>query len=235
MRIKVIVPVSTGLWNDGVEGAYNTVKDPDTEITVVNLTKGPESIEQYYDIAWSELETLKEAEKAEKEGYDAVIIYCFSDPALFAAREKLTIPVVGLREAALHIASMLGRKFSIVGVGSKNSEGKTLDAVRMYGLAPKLASIRTVDFTVLDIANEMEKIKQALLKEAKHAIENDDAEVIVLSCGSLIGLGKWLQEQLGVPVIEPGLIALKITEDLVKLSLSHSKISFRNPHEKRRW
>ena len=235
MRIKVIVPVSIELWNKGVEDAYNKVKDPNTEITVVNLTRGPESIEQYYDIAWSELETLKEVEKAEEEGYDAVIIYCFSDPALFAAREKLTIPIVGLRESALHIALILGRKFSIIGVGSKNSEGKTLDAVRMYGLEPKLASIRTVDFTVLDIANEMEKIKQALLKEAKHAVENDGAEVIVLSCGSLIGLGKWLQEQLGVPVIEPGLIALKIAEDLVKLGLSHSKISFRNPHKKRRW
>ena len=80
----------------------------------------------------------------------------------------------------------------------------------------------------------MEKIKQALLKEAKHAVENDGAEVIVLSCGSLIGLGKWLQEQLGIPVIEPGLIALKIAEDLVKLGLSHSKVSFCNPHEKRR-
>ncbi|MFA4646678.1 aspartate/glutamate racemase family protein [Pyrococcus kukulkanii] len=234
MRIKVIVPVSTELWNKGIEDAYNKVKDPDTEITVVNLTRGPESIEQYYDIAWSELETLKEAEKAEEEGYDAVIIYCFSDPALFAAREKLTIPVVGLRESALHIASMLGRKFSIVGVGSKNSRGKTLDAVRMYGLENKLASIRTVDFTVLDIANRIEDIKQALLKEAKDAIENDGAEVIVLSCGSLIGLGKWLQDQLGVPVIEPGLVALKIAEDLVKLGLSHSKVSFHPPHEKRR-
>ncbi len=234
MRIKVIVPVSTEIWNRGIEEAYSAVKDSDTEITIVNLSKGPESIEQYYDIAWAELETLKEAEKAEKEGYDAVIIYCFSDPALFAVREKLRIPVVGLRESALHVAAMLGRRFSIIGVGSKNSKGKTLDAVRMYGMESKLASIRMLDFLVLDIAEELDSIKQALLKEAEHAIKNDGAEVIILSCGSLIGVGKWLQERLEVPVIEPGLVALKLAEDLVKLGLSHSKLSFHSPHRKRR-
>lgn len=234
MKIKVIVPVSTEIWNKSIEEAYEAVKDPDTDMTIVNLKRGPESIEQYYDIAWAELETLKEAEKAEKEGYDAVIIYCFSDPALFAAREKLTIPVVGLRESALHVAAMLGRKFSIVGVGSENSKGKTLDAIRMYGLESKLASIRTIEFQVLDIARDFEKIKQALLEEAKHAIKEEGAEVIVLSCGSLIGIGEWLQKQLGVPVIEPGLVALKIAEDFVKLGLTQSKLSFVLPHEKRR-
>jgi len=234
MRIRVIVPVSTEIWNEKIKEAYETVKDFDTEIKIVNLSRGPESIEQYYDIAWAELETLKEAEKAEEEGYDAVIIYCFSDPALFAAREKLTIPVVGLRESAIHVAAMLGRKFSIVGVGSENSKGKTLDAIRMYGLESKLASIRMTEFLVLDIAKDIEKIKQALLEEARLAIKQDGAEVIVLSCGSLIGVGKWLQEQLGVPVVEPGLIALKIAEDLVKLNLSQSKLSFLTPHRKRR-
>ncbi|ALM74049.1 aspartate/glutamate racemase family protein [Thermococcus barophilus] len=234
MKIKVIVPVSTDIWNESIKRAYENIKDKETEITVINLTRGPESIEQYYDIAWAELETVKEAEKAEKEGYDAVIIYCFSDPGLFAAREKLSIPVIGLRESSLHVASMLARKFSIVGVGDENSKGKTYDAVKMYGLEHKLASIRMTKFLVLDIAKNLKKIEEALLKESKGAIKEDGAELIILSCGSLIGIGKKLQEKLGVPVIEPGLVALKIAESLVKLDLSHSKLAFRYPHSKKR-
>jgi|Deesub1362B_J571_1020462.scaffolds.fasta_scaffold00012_244 allantoin racemase len=234
MRIKVIVPVSTHVWNEKIKKAYEEIKDSDTEITVVNLKRGPESIEQYYDIAWAELETLKEAEKAEKEGYDAVIIYCFSDPGLFAIKEKLKIPVVGIREASLHVASMLARKFSIVGVGDENSKGKTYDAIKIYGLESKLASIRITKFLVLDIVKDMEKIKKQLLEESEKAIEEDGAELIILSCGSLIGIGKELQQRLGIPVIEPGLVALKIAEDLVRLGLPHSKLSFREPHSKKR-
>lgn len=235
MRIKVIVPVSTDIWNDPIKKAYDKTMEADTEITIVNLSKGPESIEQYYDIAWAELETLKEAEKAEQEGYDAVIIYCFSDPGLFAAREKLKIPVVGLRESSIHLASMLGRKFSVVGVGDENSKGKTYDAIRMYGLEHKLASIRMTKFLVLDIAKDLGKIEKALLEESKKAINEDGAEVIILSCGSLIGIGEKLQSKLGIPVIEPGLVALKVAELLVNLRLSHSKLAFRVPHLKKRW
>ncbi|MCD6559568.1 MAG: aspartate/glutamate racemase family protein [Palaeococcus sp.] len=235
MRIKVIVPVSTDIWNDAIKRAYDEIKDIKTEITIINLSKGTESIEQYYDITWAELETLREAEKAEEEGYDAVVIYCFSDPGLFAIREKLRIPVVGLRESSIHVASMLARKFSIVGVGDENSKGKTYDAIKMYGLEHKLASIRMTKFLVLDIAKDIKKIEEALLEESRKAIEEDGAEAIILSCGSLIGIGKELQEKLSIPVIEPGLVALKIAELLVDLGLSHSKLAFRFPHQKKRW
>jgi len=217
-----------------IEEAYEKYKDPDTEITIVNIKKGPESIEMIYDEVWAELETLLEAEKAEKEGYDAVIDYCFGDPGLVALKEALDIPVVGLNEASIHIASTLGRKFSVVGVGGKKAEGLLIEKVKAYGLEHKLASVRLTEIKVLDIKKEFDKLVNALYEEAKKAIEEDGADVIVLGCGSLLNIADILQEKLGVPVIDPGLAALKFTEMLVKLGLKQSKKAYPKPYVKKR-
>jgi len=176
MRIKVIVPVSTDLWNKMIKEAYEKYKDPDTEIDIVNIEKGPESIESIYDEAWAALPTLLEAEKAEKEGYDAVIDYCFGDPALEAIKEALSIPVVGINEPSVHLASILGRKFSVIGVGGKESLGLIPDEIAHYGLTNRSASVRITDVRVLDIKKESNKLMNALTEEGRKAIEEDRAE-----------------------------------------------------------
>ncbi|MGQ9624393.1 MAG: aspartate/glutamate racemase family protein [Candidatus Bathycorpusculaceae bacterium] len=234
MKIKVIVPVSTDLWNPMIKEAYEKYKDPNTEIDIINIHKGPESIEQIYDEAWAALPTLLEAEKAEKEGYDAVIDYCFGDPALEALKEAIKIPVVGLNEPSIHLASLLGRRFSIIGVGGKEAKGLMHDKVAHYGLDKKLAAIRITDIRVLDIKKEFKKLVEALAEEGRKAIEEDGAEVLVLGCGSLLNIAEILQKRLNVPVIDSGLAALKIAEDLVKLDLSHSKKAHIKPFAKKR-
>jgi len=236
MKIKVIVPVSTDQWNNLIREAYEAYKDPDTEITIVNIKRGPESIEQRYDETWAALSTLLEAEKAEKEGYDAVIDYCFGDPALESIKEALNIPVVGLNEPSIHLASILGRKFSIIGVGGKRIEGsgRIVDKVMHYGLGNRLASVRRVDVRVLDIRKEFDKVVEALAEEGRNAIEEDGADVLILGCGSLLNIAEILQQRLGVPVIDPGLVALKVAEDLVKLKLAQSKKAYPKPYEKKR-
>jgi allantoin racemase len=217
-----------------IKEAYEKYKDPDTEIDIVNIQKGPESIEQIYDEAWAALPTLLEAEKAEKKGYDAVIDYCFGDPALEALKEAINIPVVGLNEPSIHLASLLGRRFSIIGVGGKEAKGLMHDKVAHYGLDKKLASIRMTDIRVLDIKKEFNKLVEALTEEGRKAIEEDGAEVLVLGCGSLLNIAEILRKRLNVPVIDSGLAALKIVEDLVKLNLSHSKRAHVKPFAKKR-
>jgi allantoin racemase len=198
------------------------------------LEKGPESIEQLYDEAWAALPTLLEAEKAEKEGYDAVIDYCFGDPALEAIKEALNIPVVGINEPSVHLASILGRKFSVIGVGGDCAKGLFSDKITVYGLTHKLASARMTDTKVLDIKKDFDKLVKALMDEGKKAITEDGAEVLVMGCGSLLNIAEILQTKLEVPVIDPGLVALKIVEDLVKLGLKHSKKAFMGPYKKKR-
>ena len=234
MRIKVVVPVSTSVWDNMIREAYEAYKDPGTEIDIVNIEKGPESIEQIYDEPWAALPSLQEAEKAEKEGYDAVIDYCFDDPALEAIKETLNIPVVGINEPSVHLASILGRKFSIIGVGGAEGSPSFSDKLAIYGLSHKLASVRITDVRVLDIKKDFDKLVKALAEEGQKAIAEDGAQVLVLGCGGLLDIYEILQEELKVPVIDPGLAALKIVEDLVRLKLSQSKKAYMKPYEKKR-
>ena len=145
MRIKICQPTTHDASVEKIRKAVEEVVDPGTEFDVINVKKGPESLESNYDEAWATLFQLNLLEKAEEEGYDAAVSYCFGDPALKAAKEKLTIPVVGIHEPAIHLACMLGRKFSIIGIGGCGGRGYLEDLVKEYGLEHRLASVRSLD------------------------------------------------------------------------------------------
>jgi len=177
-----------------------------------------------------------ECEKAEKEGYDGVIIYCFGDPGLRAAKEKLNIPVVGINEPAVHMAAMLGNKFSIITVGPSHVTilGLLVDKVKLYDLEARCSSIRSLEIAVLDLEKDKDKEERRLFEEAKKAIEEDGADTIVLGCGSMLGVEERVKKELKVPVVLPGVAGLKMCEALVAMKLSQSKRFFGAPPEKKR-
>ena len=165
--------------------------------------------------------------RAEKEGFDAVVIPCFYDPGLREMRELVKIPIVGVCEASLHVASMLSAgKFSIL-VGRKKWIPKMAENARSYGLDSKIASWRVLNLTVPDMRDE-EKTQDAILRESRKAIEEDRAECIVLGCTGMARQAARAQEALNVPILDPMLMGLKVAELRAllwkKLKISHSKI-----------
>lgn len=232
-RIKVVVPVSSDMWNDSVKQLMDDYKNADTQIHVVNIAKGPESLECTYDEVMAEMFTLQEAEKAPQEGFDGVIIYCGSDPGLRAAKEKLDIPAVGLGESSYHVASMLGSSFSVITVGPPNLVAtqcrRVRDHLRVYALEHKCASVRSVAIPVIDLEKEKTKQEQRVFAEATKAIEEDNADTIVLGCGGMLGVAERVSRELGVPVIIPAIAALKICESLIRMGLVQSKRCFGTP------
>src|SRR5436190_13688792 len=97
----------------------------------------------------------------EGKGADAAIIACFGDPGLFALRELAPVPVVGMAEASCHLASTLGRKFSIVTGGHR--WGPMLEEfVAAIGLAANLASVRTVAPSGGEVAADPERALETL-------------------------------------------------------------------------
>jgi len=235
-RIKVVVPVSVDVWNEPVRKLYDEWRGNETEIDVVNIPKGSASVECRYDAGWSALFTVLEAEKAEAEGCDGVIVYCFGEPGLLLAKERLTIPVVGISEASVHFASMLGKRFSVITVGPSPeiSIGYLEDNLERYDLAHKCASIRVAVMEILDLMGDPEHEAQLVLEEAKKAVEEDGADTIVLGCGSMLGMDKRITNELGVPVVVPGIASLKVCEDLIEMGLAQSKRFFALPPEKER-
>jgi allantoin racemase len=132
----------------------------------------------------------------------------------------------------MHVASMLGEKFSIL---SLVQSGETVfrRLAKLYGLEGKIASIRSIDIPVLEMEKKWRKLERSILQEARVAVKEDGADVIILGCTGMIGLEKKLNQQFpGIPVINPGNVAIKMAEILVDLGLSQSKKSFPFPPSK---
>lgn len=234
MRILVILPILRHeVYEEITYKELSQVASKETEIKVVSLEKGPASIESAYDEALAIPGILDLTLKAEKEGYNAVIIDCMGDPGLEAAREIVKIPVVGPCQASIALASMLCAKFSVVTI-LKNVVPLFHELTKKYGVTDKVVSVRCIDVPVLELEKNIEKVRSLLLSESKQAVENDGAEAIVLGCTGMIGLAEEIRQKLGVPVVDPAPTALKMAEAMIKLGVSHSKITYPKPPEKTR-
>lgn len=227
LKILFINPVGTDAFDKHTSKAINEIKRSDVKAKVVHLKRGPVHLEYHYYEHINMEEALKWVKWAEKEGYNAAIIGCFYDPGLREARELVSIPVVGVAEATMHVAATLGHKFSII-VGRRKHVPKMEDNVHLYGLEKKLASFRILNFTVPMMIKEPEKLKAAILKEAKKAVDEDGAEVIVLGCTGESGFMKELMAKIKAPVLDPVVVSWKYAEMLAdlhqKMGLSHCKL-----------
>jgi allantoin racemase len=237
-KIKVIVPVVTTEWNDETKKMMHGYTEPDTELEVVSIEKGAKSVECTYDAIHGELATVKMAETAEHEGFDGVIIYGFCDPGLWAAKEKLSIPVTGIGEASIHFASVLGNKFTIISAGHEsyfpNQIRRVQDILKLYGFMHKCASVRSLKISPQDLGGDKTAEERRVMEEAKQAVEEDGADVIILGCGWMMGVEERIPKELGVPAIIPGVAALKMCESMIRMGLVQSKRCFAFPPEKER-
>ena len=232
MKILVINPNTYIPMTNQIRIALETIKRADTELTVTCPEKGPETIESAYDEAYAIPPTLELVKKANQDGYDAVILACFSDPGLDAAKEISVIPVIGIEEATLHVAAMLGAKFSIMTPRKQRIPSK-VEHVHMRGLSHFLASVRSLDLTVAETEADPAKTKQRLINVAKLAVEKDGAEVIIMGCAGMAGYAQEIEQTLNVKVLDPSAVALKTAEAIADLGLSHSKVGlFATPPDK---
>ncbi len=209
----------------------NSFASPPYVVEVEAVKEGPESIECFYDEYISIPNTLKLIAKAEREGYSAAIIGCFGDPGIEAAREIASIPIVGPGETSLLFASALGHSFSILTV-LKNVFPALKRLAENLGVSKKMVSMKEVGLRVLDLASDVEHTKKRLIEIGREAVENDDADVLILGCMSeaFLRLDKELEKELHVPVVNPVAVSVKMAEALASIQLTHSKKAYSLPH-----
>jgi len=222
MRIMVINPNSSPEMTKQIERVLLGIKRPETLLTVVRVEDAPPAIETDVDAAQAVPGVLRLVRKANEEGYDVVIIACFSDPGLGAAREISKILVLGIQETSLHIAGMLGHRFTILTPLPHRVPKKERD-VRGLGLGEALASVRALGLTVTETEAEPERTKARILDVARAAVEEDGAEVLVLGCAGMAGYASEIEKKLGIVVIDPVTVTFKVAEGLAEMGLRHSK------------
>ncbi len=202
-----------------------------TEVLVEPTASGPASIESAHDAGLVVPELIRLAPVAETRGVDAIIIGCYSDPGIDALRELLRIPVIGPGSASLHMAAQLGTRIAVL-TPSGRGFGRMAARMRSLGLGPLLASVRGIGLSVMELARQEPGALEKACGAASVAIDQDDADVIVLGCMSMAflpGISEGMSERLGIPVVNPVVASLKTAESLVEMKIGHSKKAWPTP------
>jgi len=203
-----------------------------------SLSQGTVSIEDAYDEALNEQYILDKIESADSNNFRAVIIDCFGDPALDAARELVRIPVLGVAQSACHLAAQVAPRFTII---NTVPEFVHIDRslIMKYGLSQHLASIITINVPVLALEAHAKRTVTTLVNAVEEAVNRDGAQAVVLGCTGMSSLVTALQQHLvkqglNVPIIEPLRAAVYNAVAWVLGGQSHSKEAFKQPRAKKR-
>lgn len=232
MRILIVNPNTTAAMTEKIGAAARAVAAPGTEIIAVNPADGPVSIEGYYDEVFSAPGLLAEIAKGEARGVGAHIIACFDDTALEAARSLASAPVIGIGEAAFHMATMVAYRFTVVTTLSRSIAAIETNLLK-YGLAGRCARVRACEVPVLALDDPASNASAQISAEIEGAKRDDRAEAIVLGCAGMADLAARLAEQHGLPVIDGVSSAVKLAEACGSLNLKTSKVgAYAAPRQK---
>ena len=223
MRILVLNPNTTVSFTEAIAETAADVRSAGTEVICMNPTAGPDSIESDYDEMLSVAPCL-DVVLPRKGEFDALVVACYGNhPLVYAAREALTQPVIGIMEASLHLAYMVGERYSIITSGDR-AVSMFWRGARALGLNERCASIRSTHTPVLALEGEHKlSVRDLICQEARLAIEQDGAEVISLGCAGMVGLAEEITKELGVPVIDGVAAGVKTAEALLGSGLFTSK------------
>ncbi len=222
MKILIINPNSDVNLTEAIQKTADAFAQRAFEAVCKPTPGAPLFIETYED-AIKAAPGMAKLVRENEDKFDAFVVACHSDPNLDVIKEITRKPVVGIGEASMKIASMLGHRFSVVSDNIHSIPNKEF-LVSQYFLKDALASVRAPQAKMSGLSDE-----EKYLQTAKLAMDEDMAEVIVLGCAAMTGLDKPLQEKLGVPVLDGIVCALIIASGLVKYGISTSKIRRYNP------
>jgi Asp/Glu/hydantoin racemase len=231
VKILLLNPNTTAEVTELLYAAGHRAASPGTELVPMTAKRGVPYIATRAEAQIGgaiALEMLAEAGA----GFDAAIIAAFGDPGLLGARELFSFPVVGLAEAAMLTACMLGHRFSIVTFSPTLAPWYD-ECVVMHGLETRCTGIRALDESFQSISDVQAEKEDALVRLANLAVERDYADVVILSGAPLAGLADKVKDRIPVPVIDPVAAAVRQAETLAVLKPLKARAgTFRRPGPK---
>ena len=222
MRVLIINPNSNPDMTAAIARSAEGYGGGDIEVVCKATPGAPDFIETTMD----ELEAapgMANLVRSNEDEFDAFIVACHCDPNLDAIKEMTTKPVVGIGEASMKMATMLGHSFSVVTTMRHSIPGKKALA-RKYHVQDMMVSVRAPDEGASGGVDE-----ELFCRLARSAVDEDLAEVIVLGCAGLSGMDKYIQEKLGVPVLDGIVCALILASGMVRYGVATSKSLGYNP------
>lgn len=222
MKIRVINPNTTHSMTETMGRVARAAAAPGTDIEAVQPQGGPVSIESHFDEVVASVGVAEQILQGEREGADAYIIACFGDPGLLSARELTRRPVLGIAEAAFHLATLVATRFSVV-----TTLGRTAimaeHLLMAYGMSHRCRKVRAAEIPVLDLEHHPQACLDKIIAECRQAKAEDGIGALVLGCGGMAEMTDEIARAVGLPVIEGVSAAVKLAESMVQLGLETSK------------
>jgi allantoin racemase len=221
VRVRVINAVVPGVYSDDVLPPLPRFVQGEVDW----LESGPSVIESLEDDARCVPPLLDRVRAAANEHVDGIVINCFMDPGLQAARELVHIPVAGLAESAMTLALTLGQTFSVV-LPAYSGEPKVAEQARLYVGSDRLASVRGVEIPVAELGDH-DRVVRTLTEQAELAVAEDGAHVVILGCSGMSAVAQAVKEavaarSIDVPVLDPTLVAVMAVVTQVTAGVHHS-------------
>lgn len=215
MQIHVVNPNTSAALTRSIEAAARRAAAQGTRIVAAGSSTGPASIESAFDEAMALPGLLLAVREGERANAHAHVIACFGDPGLTAARELARVPVIGIAEAAMHVACLLAPSFSVV-TTLERTVGSVERLALRYGFERQCRRVRAtgLDVLALEHATEDAALGARIEQECRRALHEDRSEAIVLGCAGMALLADRLAEALGVPVIDGVTAGVKLAEAL---------------------
>ncbi len=199
---------------------------PDTQLAMVCPQNSGVELNSALDVVLAAPEIVQLAADGQNAGFDAVILYCFSDPVIDACREALRIPVIGGAQASCLAALNVCRSFGVILADEARLPEKKL-FLRTLGVSPeRIGQIAAVNLNGISPWADRETTFKKLLACGQKMMRETHTEAIVLGCLSFLGLAEPLSRVLGIPVIDPAVAAVTTAESIVRQRLFTSKVSY---------
>lgn len=199
---------------------------PDTQLAMVCPQSSGVELNSALDVVLAAPEIVQLAADGQNAGFDAVVLYCFSDPVIDACREALRIPVIGGAQASCLAALNVCRSFGVILADEARLPEKKL-FLRTLGVSPeRIGQIAAVNLNGISPWADRETTFKKLLACGQKMMRETHTEAIVLGCLSFLGLAEPLSRVLGIPVIDPAVAAVTTAESIVRQRLFTSKVSY---------
>ena len=219
-KILVINPNSTEVVTRGIDEACAPLRMAGgPAIDCMTLKEGPPGIEtqQHVDGVVAPLLRLVREKEAE---YAAFVIACYSDPGLHSVREATRKPVLGISECGILTALTLGQRFGVIAI-LQQSIPRHLRYVAALGVTERLAAELPVGLKVVELSDE-QKTFGRMVAVGKTLREQHGADVVIMGCAGMARYRKPLQDEIGIPVVEPTQAAVTMAIGRVRLNWSGS-------------
>ncbi|MEK6244784.1 MAG: aspartate/glutamate racemase family protein [Pseudomonadota bacterium] len=219
-RILVINPNSTEAVTRGIDEACAPLRIPGGPgIECLTLKEGPPGIETQQHVDGVVAPMLKLIREKEKD-CAAFVIACYSDPGLHSLREATKKPVLGISECGILTALTLGQKFGVIAI-LKQSIPRHLRYVGALGVSERLAGELPVGLRVVELSDE-KRTYGRMVEVGKTLRDTHGADVVIMGCAGMARYRKPLQDDLGIPVVEPTQAAVAMAIGRVRLKWSES-------------